>query len=88
MYWIIYGIGVVVTLIFLIVCGKRLGVDIYDPPHADYYDDWSCNAHAYTGWSLAWPMFWFVGILVGLWKLLTYLTQLLINSKNEVDNKK
>lgn len=52
-YIMIYGIGFIITLIFLILFGKKIGID-YDPPHPSYYDDYNTNGEAYLAFSLGW----------------------------------
>ena len=49
-----YFIGFMVTLTFLKLFGKKVGID-YDN-HNEYhsYDDWDNNAQAYTFFSLMW----------------------------------
>ena len=60
-----------VTLTFLKLFGKRIGID-YDEPHGDNYDDWDNNAQAYLFFSLIWvvtaPMFIFVMTVKLLYK--------------------
>ena len=68
---IIYIIGFIMTLTFLKLFGKKMGID-YDPPHEPDYDDWQNNAQAYLGFSLTWivtaPMFLFVVLIKLLYK--------------------
>jgi hypothetical protein len=70
-YVLIYIIGFILTLTFLKLFGKKLGID-YDPPHEPDYDDWQNNAQAYLGFSLSWfvtvPMFLVVGAIQLLYK--------------------
>ena len=60
-----------VTLTFLKLFGKKMGID-YDPPHPELYDDWDNNAQAYLFFSLVWvvtaPMFIFVMTIKLLYK--------------------
>ena len=65
--FVVYIIGFILSLIFLGKYGKTIGWDGYDPPHDDYYDDYSSNASAWFSFSLAWPLFYFIGILVFLY---------------------
>jgi hypothetical protein len=81
-YFMIYVIGFLVTLILLHKFKKELGVDIYDPPHEGWYDDWNSNAQAYLAWSLGWPIFWVIGSLIFTWGLLMKLSNL-INDSNK-----
>ena len=68
-----YVIGFLISLLFLHAFKRELGVDHYDPPHDEYYDDYSSNAHAYLAFSFMWPIFWgfmlFALIYSGLIKL-------------------
>ena len=61
---IVYGIGFILSLIFLSYFGKKIGWGHYDPPHDDYYDDYDSNADAYFAFSTMWPLFYF-GNIVG-----------------------
>ena len=62
-----YFVGFLLSLLFLSQFGKKLGCGGYDPPHDSYYDDYDSNASAFFAFSLAWPMFYFVGIIVFLY---------------------
>lgn len=53
-----YVIGFLISLLLLHAFKRELGVDHYDPPHPEYYDDYSSNAHAYLAFSFMWPIFW------------------------------
>ena len=70
-YIIIYIIGFILTLTFLKLYGKKIGID-YDPPHEPDYDDWENNAQAYLAFSITWiatvPMFTVVVIVKLLYK--------------------
>lgn len=70
-YVLIYIIGFILTLTFLKLFGKKMGID-YDPPHEDWYDDYDDNAQAYLTFSLTWfivaPMFLIAGALQLLYK--------------------
>ena len=70
-YILIYIVGFILTLTFLKLFGKKIGID-YDPPHVPDYDDWENNAQAYLGFSLTWivtaPMFLFVVLIKSLYK--------------------
>ena len=39
MYVLIYIVGFMITLTFLRLFGKKIGID-YDPPHEPDFDDW------------------------------------------------
>jgi ABC-type dipeptide/oligopeptide/nickel transport system permease subunit len=70
-YILIYIIGFILTLTFLKLFGKKIGID-YDPPHEPDYDDWENNAQAYLAFSITWivtvPMFTVVVIVKLLYK--------------------
>lgn len=70
-YILIYVVGFILTLTFLKIFGKKIGID-YDPPHVPDYDDWENNAQAYLAFSITWivtvPMFTVVVIVKLLYK--------------------
>jgi hypothetical protein len=69
--FVIYIVGFVMTLTFLKLFGKKIGID-FDPPHGSDYDDWDDNAQAYLFFSLMWvvtaPMFFVVVLIKSLHK--------------------
>lgn len=69
--FVIYIVGFVMTLTFLKLFGKKIGID-FDPPHGSDYDDWDDNAQAYLFFSLMWvvtaPMFFVVVLIKSLYK--------------------
>ena len=77
-----YGIGFLFTLIFLSIFGKKLGYD-YDNRN-DEYDDWESNSHAYSVFSLIWPVFMFFNLMWGLWIVLTSVTSFILNFKKHL----
>jgi hypothetical protein len=70
-FFLFYIIGFILTLTFLKLYGKKIGID-YDPPHEPDYDDWENNAQAYLAFSITWivtvPMFTVVVIVKLLYK--------------------
>ena len=82
-YVLIYIVGFFVTLTFLRLFGKKMGID-YDPPYNGQigYNDWADNAQAYLCFSLVWvvtaPMFIFVVTI----KLLYRFTQWFLKYPN------
>ena len=70
-YVLYYIIGFILTLTFLKLFGKKMGID-YDPPHEPDYDDYENNAQAYLFFSLFWfvtaPIFLVVVIVQLLYK--------------------
>lgn len=70
-YILIYVIGFILTLTFLKLFGKKIGID-FDPPHESHYDDWDDNAQAYLFFSIMWvvvaPMFLIVVFFQSLYR--------------------
>ena len=77
---VIYIVGFILTLTFLKLFGKKMGID-YDSQE-NSYDDWQNNAQAYMFFSLTWivtaPMFVFVVTI----KLLYRFTQWFLKYPN------
>jgi hypothetical protein len=63
----IYIIGYFASLWAMHSYKKQLGIDDYEPPHDEYYDDYESNAEAYVIISFIWPLFWFAMILKLVW---------------------
>jgi len=80
-YVLIYIVGFMITLTFLRLFGKKIGID-YDPPHGSDYDDYDDNAQAYLFFSITWivtaPMF----MIVVIFKLLYRFTQWFLKYPN------
>jgi len=72
---LIYFIGFLVSLWIIHRFKEQLGLDIYDPPHEPYYDDWESNAQAYTTFSAMWPFFWIICLLFVFGKMLVKLSE-------------
>jgi hypothetical protein len=53
LYIVMYVLGFISTLVFLIFFGGKLGIN-YDPPHPPDYDDYDSNGSAYLAFSLGW----------------------------------
>ena len=72
---IIYIFGFILTLTFLKLFGKKMGID-YDPPHEPDYDDYKNNTEAYLFFSLSWfvtaPMFIIVIFFNSLYKFVQW----------------
>ncbi len=77
-----YVLGFVVSLMLMHKYKKQLGIDNYDPPHESYYDDYDSNAEAYIWFSLGWPLFWFIMLIVFLYKHLLRFSKYIGNDKN------
>jgi hypothetical protein len=77
-----YVFGFVVSLMLMHKYKKQLGIDNYDPPHESYYDDWDSNAEAYIWFSLGWPLWWFIMLIVFLYKQLLRFSKYIGNDKN------
>ncbi len=79
-YGLIYVIGFILTLTFLKLFGKKIGID-YDS-FDNTYDDWDNNAQAYLFFSLFWvvvaPMF----LIFVFFKLLYKFTQWFLKYPN------
>jgi hypothetical protein len=69
-YGLIYVVGFILTLTFLKLFGKKMGID-YDSIDNNY-DDWDNNAQAYLFFSLVWivtvPMFLIVIFFKSLYR--------------------
>jgi hypothetical protein len=80
MYFSIYIVGFILTLTFLKLFGKKIGID-YDS-FDNTYDDWDNNAQAYLFFSLFWvvvaPMF----LIFVFFKLLYKFTQWFLKYPN------
>ena len=63
----IYIIGYFASLWAMHSYKKQLGIDDYEPPHDEYYDDYESNAEAYVIISFIWQLFWFAMILKLVW---------------------
>jgi len=63
----IYIIGYFASLWAMHSYKKQLGIDDYEPPHDEYYDDYESNAEAYVIISFIWPLFWLAMILKLVW---------------------
>lgn len=62
-FFVVYVIGYVVSLIVLIKWGKKMGFD-YSGPHDGWYDDYGSNKEAYTAISFAsWVFLVVMGIV-------------------------
>lgn len=76
----IYIVGFILTLTFLKLFGKKIGID-YDFQD-NSYDDWQNNAQAYLAFSITWvitaPMF----LIVVFFKLLYKFTQWFLKYPN------
>ena len=75
---LVYAIGFAISMAVLINYGEQLGFGDYDPPHDDYYDDYSSNASAWVSFSTMWPVFWFINGLVYFHRVIVDTTQNLI----------
>jgi hypothetical protein len=79
-YVITYIIGFIMTLTFLKLFGKKIGID-YDSAD-NSHDDWENNAQAYLAFSITWvitaPMF----LIVVFFKLLYRFTQWFLKYPN------
>jgi hypothetical protein len=80
LFFTIYIVGFILTLTFLKLFGKKIGID-YDSVE-NSYDDWENNAQAYLAFSITWiitaPMF----LTVVFFKLLYKFTQWFLKYPN------
>jgi hypothetical protein len=85
-YWIIYLIGIPISVIFLINFGEKLGLDNYNDTktYADY-DDYTSNGSAYLAFSTMWPIFYFLHGVAYINKKLVNAINIKIK-KNEKNN--
>lgn len=83
----IWSIALVYCLVFFIslwtlhTFKNELDINHYDPPHLEYYDDYSSNASAYVTFSLMWPIFWTMRILGLIWDVLVFISKKFDNPK-------
>jgi hypothetical protein len=79
-YLLIYIVGFMITLTFLRLFGKKIGIDYDDVKNE--HDDWQNNAQAYLFFSIFWivtaPMF----IIVVIMKLLYRFTEWFLKYPN------
>ena len=77
----IYIIGFILTLTFLKLFGKKMGID-YDPPHEPDHDDWHNNTQAYLVFSLFWFVIMPILLVVGIIQLLYKFSQWFLKYPN------
>lgn len=73
LFFIIYIVCFLVTIISLHKWGKRMGFN-YDQPHPSN-DDWDSNTQAYLVFSLVWFTFWPMVAATGIWRGLMMLSK-------------
>ena len=64
-FYFVFGF---VSLLLIHMYKRELGVDIYDPPHSVYYDDYKNNAQAFLTFAIMWPFFWLITLVKFLWE--------------------
>jgi hypothetical protein len=79
----IYIIGYILTLLFLVGFGKRLGLDYSRPRTYANQDDWKNNSEAYTAFSFGWPLLWLVVTIYLFTKGLVRFTKFLMRKTND-----
>ncbi len=80
-----YIIGYFITLFLLSKYGKsKLGIDYDKEKTYVNYDDWDSNAQAFTVFCIVWPLVYVILIILGILKLLTWISNKFI----EINNKK
>lgn len=77
-----YLIGLLATLAFFIMFGRKLGINF--DVERDYvnYDDWGSNASAYVAWSCVWFIVVPIAAIVSSYLLLVYCVDLLSRPKS------
>ncbi len=67
----IYIIGFLLTLTFFKYFGVKIGFD-YDKYASEggWYDDWESNEHAFTAFSLVWPIIIPMLLILGSFKMI------------------
>ena len=81
-FLVYYIIGYFITLLVLIMWGKKLGFDYDVEKTYANYDDWDSNASAYPGISFACPMLVIVGVIISIWMGISFLTFCLLELRN------
>lgn len=73
----IYIIGYFASLWAMHTYKKQLDIDDYDniKPEDLWPDDYESNVEAYTTMSFAWPIFWFIQLLVLIWQGLMFISK-------------
>lgn len=72
-YLIIYVIGLFVSLYSIHRWKDELKVNNYDNEENEF-GDWDSNAEAFMAFSIAWPLFWGVNLLILIYQLLLKLS--------------
>jgi len=81
---ILLGITYVIGYFLSIIILKRFRHILDIPDYNSYpkYDEYSSNAQAYTMWSIVWPLFWVLKIIVLLFEKLINLTKYILNGNS------
>jgi hypothetical protein len=74
----IYITGFILSIIFLSIFGKKIGLDYSGEKDYSNYEDWDSNVHAYTTYSIVWIVFYPILFIVLIWYLLTLFTSIFI----------
>lgn len=85
-YLIIYVIGLFVSLYSIHRWKDELEVNNYDTDE-NKYGDWESNAEAFMAFSIAWPLFWGMQLLIFIYRLLLKLS-IIIEKEITKQNKK
>lgn len=72
-YLIIYVVGFFVSLYSIHRWKDKLEVDHYDN-NTNEYGDWDSNAEAFMAFSIGWPFFWGLHLLIYIYHLLLKLS--------------
>lgn len=76
---IIYPIGFLLTLTFFKFFGVKIGFDYDNEKTYAEYDDWDSNAHAFTTFSLMWPVIVPMLLIIGIFKIVFKFSKWYIN---------
>ena len=85
-YLIIYIVGLVVSLFAIHKWKDILEVGDYDSEE-NIYGDWESNAEAFMVFSIAWPLFWGIQLLIYVYDLLLKLSIIIEKEISKQDKK-
>lgn len=86
-YFIIYIVGVITSLFSIHKWKDNLEVNHYNNKEENEYDDWGSNAEAFLGFSIFWPLFWSIHLLIFFYQVLLKLS-IFIEKQINKQNKK
>jgi dihydrofolate reductase len=77
----VYIVGLLATLAFFIIFGRKLGIDFDGKRSYANYDDWGSNASAYVAWSCVWFVVVPIAAIVAAYLFLVYCVDILSRKK-------